>query len=148
MNDKDRKQRPWIPLAVVLVSLGAVCVLGLVVYTQWWCAGWTRLSEWEALYNTTDGICDYVERNHKWPRDWESLTSSIAYVGGDMPFARDRVDVNFAVDFKSERHADEWYVRVKSGGFRGDERNSNDRLRKLVSFYSEVRRRTTIESLK
>jgi hypothetical protein len=143
MNDQpDRKRRPWIPWAVVVTSLVATCVLIFVIYAKWW-AGWERLSDFEVLCNTEDAIRAYVQKNHKWPPDWESLRSSLAEVGGDLSFARERVEVNFAVDLKSERHDDDWYVRLKAGNIPGEEQNANDRLRKSVAFYSEVRRRTT-----
>ena len=130
-----------------MISLGATCVLMFVIYAQW-CAGWERLNDFEALCDAEDSIRAYIDKSHKWPRDWESLTPALASRGSDVTYARDRVDVNFAIDLKSEPRADEWYLRVKSGVIPGEERNANDRLRNTVSFYSEVRRRTTNGTVK
>jgi hypothetical protein len=143
MSDKpDRKGRAWLPWAVLVVSLGATSVLAAVLYAEWR-AGWARMDEFSAIWNTTDAIHVYVYDKHKWPRDWESLTSSLAYVGGDMPNARARVDVNFKVDFKGDRQADGWYVRVKSGDIPGEERDANVRLRALAAFaHSATQHRT------
>jgi hypothetical protein len=92
------------------------------------------MGEFAALWNTTDAIQFYVDKNHKWPRNWEALKSSLAevsadYRGGDISWARDHVDVNFQLDDEKVLQPGDWYVHLKSNDIPGEERTANERLR-------------------
>jgi hypothetical protein len=125
------KRGVWIALFLGSVGI-AVTVLCM------WRPRWV-LGDFSALWNTTDAIVHYVEKKREWPRDWESLSSSLAsvdpsFANGDTSFARDRVDVNFQIDFKAFPSPDDWYVRLKDGhGLPGEGRMANERIRSHLS---------------
>jgi hypothetical protein len=132
------KRRAWLPGAVLVVSLGAACILGIFLYSQW-CAGWERQRDFSALWNTTDAIFDHIATTRRWPRDWESLAPSLSHVRSDVAFARSRVDVNFNIDFNRDDEPDRWYVRVKSGSIPNEEREAKKRLADSVSVHPTLK---------
>ncbi len=133
----DAKRRAWLSWAVLVGSLGAACILGLILYSQWW--GWERLRDFEALWNTTDAIFDHIATTRRWPQDWESLAPSLSHVRSDVAFARSRVDVNFNIDFNRDDEPERWYVRVKSGSIPNEEREANKRLAGSVSVHPTLK---------
>jgi hypothetical protein len=108
------------------VLLVIVVILALVVYVP--NRSMQMMREFDNLWNTTDAIQVYISDNHKWPRDWDALSSSFIAVGSRSSYLRDSVAVNCAVDCEKPPQAGDWYVHLKSGDIPGEERTANERL--------------------
>lgn len=126
-------------LIVLTIWTGIVCILGFAVYLPFRSA--RMMGEFSALWNTTDAIHLYVGKNREWPRDWISLASSLATVGGDISEARNRVDVNFELDCQKPPQPQDWYVHLKSCDIPAEEREANERLRDHLIGLSRPARR-------
>jgi hypothetical protein len=118
------------------VAIGAVIFLVvaipvLFVYGQ--IRGSQRLREFGELWNTTDAISIYMNDHHKWPRNWEALSSSLAAVGAGESNLQDSVVVNFDVDYRRMPQPGDWYVHLKNGDIPGEEQIANERLRQFIA---------------
>jgi len=92
------------------------------------------MSDFAALWNTTDALQHYVATTKQWPRDWDALSASLAsvdpaYSDGDISFAKDRVEINFGVEIGSPPRASGWCVRLKSGRMKPEQEDANKGLR-------------------
>jgi len=104
-------------LLVVLLSVGMRWFAALLSHPS---SQPGRMSDFAALWNTTDALQHYVATTKQWPRDWDALSASLAsvdpaYSDGDISFAKDRVEINFGVEIGSPPRASGWCVRLKSG---------------------------------
>ena len=121
-------------LAVTVASLVALVRLGTVFVPA---HRSETMSDFAALWNTTDALQLYVATRKQWPRDWHALSSSFAHIdraysSGDVSLARERVQVNFTVEIGSPPRANEWYVQLTSGRMEPEQANANTRLRAVV----------------
>src|ERR1700722_8962780 len=100
MGDECVKMRRKTFRRVIIASalLVVLATLAFVVYVP---IRSTRvMREFGILWNTTDAIQMYVDRNHKWPRNWGELSSSLIAVNVTSSDLRDSVVVNFDVDYE------------------------------------------------
>lgn len=126
--------------ALSVVAVAVIIVLAFVLYVSVILPSlYSRtMSDFAALWNTTDALQHHVLTNKQWPRDWEALTPSLAYVdaknysSGDISFLKDRVEINFDLDLNSPRGRSDWYVRLKSGGIQPEQENANQRLGDVI----------------
>jgi hypothetical protein len=135
----ERSPRLWLRWPAIVVPILVLAVpLGGLVFAHYWSQRFSRvMTEFSALWNTTDAIQAYVGKHRQWPKDWETLAPSLAsvdpmYANGDISFAREHVLVNFQLDVEKPQQPEDWYVHLKSGDIPGEERVANERLGGMV----------------
>jgi hypothetical protein len=133
MND-ERGESWWKGLrrvAMGAVLLVVVVIPILLVYGQ--IRGTRMLREFGILWNTTDAIAIYLNDHHKWPRNWDALSSSLVAAGAGDSNLRDSVVINFDIDCERRPQPGDWYVHLKSKDIPGEERAANEQLRRLIA---------------
>lgn len=95
------------------------------------------MSDFAALWNSTDALTHYVKTKSEWPSDWDELSLAFADLSFDRKLAEELVEVNFEVELGSPLREDEWFVRLKSGGMQPEQESANQRLRKFISWHQD-----------
>lgn len=93
------------------------------------------MSDFAALWNSTDALTHYVQTKNEWPRDWNQLALAFVDLSYDRTFAEDLVEINFDFELESRLHEVEWFVRLKSGEMKPEEESANLRLRKFIEWH-------------
>lgn len=133
-----RKNAKFVVVAAIIL-LVAVVVLGITFVPPYILR---TMSDFAALWNTTDALQHHVATTKQWPHDWDALSPSFAFVDPaysdrDISFAKDRVEVNFDVEIGSPPSAGDWCVRLKSDRMKPEQESANKRLRDLIERTSQ-----------
>jgi hypothetical protein len=59
------------------------------------------MSNFAALWNSTDALTHYVKTKSEWPSDWDELSLAFADLSYDRTLAEELVEVNFEVELES-----------------------------------------------
>jgi hypothetical protein len=100
------------------------------------------MSDFSAIWNTADALQRYVWKSGQWPKDWNSLKPSLAYVephysDGNITQLQERVEVNFDINMESSPQNSKWYVRLKSGRMRPEQDAADERIRNVIKAKSK-----------
>lgn len=123
----------WAILIMVTISfLSVIIFLGNTYYNAL-----NGMSEFSALWNTTDSIIYYIRKNNKWPDSYESLSEAYSihahpFKNEDLLFFQKNVDINFHIDLGEIPDSADWYVRLKNGRLLQEEKDANDRIRSTI----------------
>jgi len=100
-------RRPWCRATLLLLMLAFVACVPI--------RSNQKLREFGILWNTTDAIQVYIDQNHKWPQDWDALSSALIACHARSSYLRDSVVVNFAVDCEKTPQPGDWYLSEGRG---------------------------------
>lgn len=114
-----------------------VIILSVVLFRVYVVHVSRTLSNFSALWNTTDALLHYVQKNREWPSDWESLSESLEHVdpqysSGNYSFLKERVEVNFNVDIDQLDRSSRSYVRLKNNCMPPEQERANRRIHRTL----------------
>ena len=120
-------------LTLFLVALVSSLILLVVILQN----AFSTMREFSDLWNTSDTLMHYVSQQKKWPETFEDLNETFpvfrpGFNADDMVLLKERVEVNFEIDFSQPPQPDEWFVRLKSDRIPLEQKTANDRIRAVV----------------